>query len=127
MQNIELWTIRTLAYSALVNSDPKMRSWSIRNSTTGRFGPRPLVISDPLLLVDSDLIKKKFFGQFGPFLLVNSDLFHGSIRTFSIGQLGPFHYVFYTKKTAFRLKTNSPNIKNEASIHILAVQSAVSF
>ena len=51
----ELWTIRTLANSALVNSDPK------------KFGP----------------------SQFGPRLMVNSDLDHWSIRTFFIGQFGP--------------------------------------
>ena len=87
----ELWTIRTLANSALVNSDPKKFGpsqfgprplvnsdpdhWSIRTPTTGQFGPQK---------------KKKFFGQFGPFLLVNSDLLHLSIRTFSFGQFGPF-------------------------------------
>ena len=67
----ELWTIRTLANSALVNSDPKKFGPS-------QFGPRPLVNSDPFLLVKSDLKKKNS--------LVNSNVFFWSIRTFSIGK-----------------------------------------
>ena len=97
----ELWTIRTLANSALVNSDPKKFGPS-------KFGPRPLVNSDP----DHWSIRTLFYwlirtskrkilwsirtfslGQFGPFQLVNSDLFLWSIRTFSIGQFGPFPLV----------------------------------
>ena len=39
-QQFELWTIRTFANSALVNSNPKKFSPS-------RFGPRPRVNSDP--------------------------------------------------------------------------------
>ena len=87
---MELWTIRTLANSALVNSDPK----KFGPFFIGQFGPQ----------------KEKFFGQFGPFLLVNSDLFHWSIRTFSFGQFGPLPYVFFIQKTAFRLNTSRPNI-----------------
>ena len=75
---VELWTIRTLANSALVNSDPKKFGPS-------QFGPRPLVNSDPFLLVNSDLKNKNS--------LVNSDLFCWSVRTFSIGQFGPFPLV----------------------------------
>ena len=96
----ELWTIRTLANSALVNSDPK------------KFGPsqivlRPPVNSDPdhwsirtLFNWSIRTSKRKILwsirtfslGQFGPFPLVNSDLFplvnsdlfHWSIRTIYI-------------------------------------------
>ena len=83
---MELWTIRTLANSALVNSDPKKYGPS-------QFGPRPLANSDPdhwsirtfFSFVNSDLKKKNS--------LVNSDLFSWSIRTFSIGQFGPFPLV----------------------------------
>ena len=115
-QNKELWTIRTLANTALVNSDPKKIGPS-------QFGPRPLVNSDP----DHWSIRTLFYwsirsskikilwsirtfsvNQFGPFPLVNSDLFRWSIRTFSIGHFGPSLYVFSTKKTAFRLKTSHP-------------------
>ena len=128
----ELWTIRTLANSALVNSDPKKFGPS-------QFGPRPLVNSDPdhwsiwaLFYWSIRSSKRKILwsirtfslGQFGPFPLVYSDLFHWSIRTFSIGQFGPLHYVFFIKKTVFRLKTSRPNIMN---IHEQSVQSAVSF
>ena len=55
---------------------------SIRTLTIGQFGPRPLVNSDLFIMVNSDLIKY--------FSLVNSDLFHWSIRTFFIGQFGPY-------------------------------------
>ena len=104
----ELWTIRTLANSALVNLNPKIFDPS-------QFGPRPLVNSDldhwpirAFLLDNSDLKKKNSLvnsdllswstrtfsiGQIGPFLLVNSDLFHWSIQTFSVGQFGPFSLV----------------------------------
>ena len=114
MELSELWTIRTLANSALVNSDPKKFGPS-------QFGPRPLVNSDP----DHWSIRTLFYwsirtskikilwslrtfsvGQFGPFPFVNSDLFRLSIWTFSIGHFGPSHYVISTKKTAFILKTN---------------------
>ena len=105
----ELWTIWTLANSALVNSDPK------------KFGPRPLVNSDPdpwsiwiLFYWSIRTSKRKILwsirtfslGQFGPFPLVNSDLFLWLIRTFSIDQFGPLNYVFSIKKTTFRLKTS---------------------
>ena len=77
----ELWTIQTLANSALVISDPKnstlvnsdFEHWSIRTSTIGRFGPI-------------------FIGQFGPEKrksLVSSDLFYWSIQTVSLRQFGP--------------------------------------
>ena len=72
----------------------------------------------PLVLVSSDLEKKNSLvnsvifswsirtfsiGQFGPFPLANSDLSHWSIRTFA---LCTFHI-----KTAFRIKKkNHPNI-----------------
>ena len=122
-----LWTIRTLATSALVNSDPE-------NFGPSQFGPRPLVNSDPdhwsirtFFIGQFGPQNEKFFGQFGPFLLVNSDLFHWSLRTFSFGQFGPLHYVFFITKTAFKLKMSRPNIQNETSIRIEAVQSAVSF
>ena len=49
------WTIRTLANSALVNSDPKKFGPS-------QFGPRPLINSDP----DHWSIRTLFIGQFGP-------------------------------------------------------------
>ena len=97
----ELWTIRTLANSAIVNSDPKKFGPS-------QFGPRPLVNSD----LDHWSIRTFFcwsirtskkenlwsirtfsIGQFGHFPLVNSDLFHWSIRTLSIGQFGPIPLV----------------------------------
>ena len=124
-----------LANSALVNSDPKKFG-------PGQFGPRPLVNSDPdhwsirtLFYWSIRTAKRKILwsirtfsiGQFGPFPLANSDLFHWSVRTFSNGQFGPLHYVFFIKKTVFRLKTSRPNIKNETSIRIQSVQSAVSF
>ena len=88
-----LWTIRTFANSALVNSDPKNAAlvnsdpdhWSIRTPTTGQFGPYFIGQFGPQL--------EKIFGQFGPFLLVNSDLFHWSIQTFSFGQFGPIPLV----------------------------------
>ena len=79
---LELWTIRALANSALVNSDPKKFGPT-------QFGPRPLVNSDPdHWSIRTHFIgrlgpqKIKLFGQFGPLLLVSSDL--------SIGQFGPF-------------------------------------
>ena len=101
----ELWTIWTLANSALVDSDPKkidpsqfghrplvnsdLDHWSIRTSTTGQFGPRPLVNSDLLYwsIRTSNIkilwsIRTFSVGQFGPFPLVNSDPF--------LGQFGPF-------------------------------------
>ena len=106
-------SIRTLKNSALVNSD--LDHWSIRTPTTGQFGPFFIGQFGPQ--------KEKFFGQFGPFPLVNSDLFQWSIRTFSNGQFGPLHYVFFIKKTVFRLKTSRPNIKNETSIRIQCVLS----
>ena len=105
-------TIRTLANSALVNSDPKKFGPS-------QFGPRPLVSSDPdhwsirtlfnwsiRTSIRKNLWSIRTFsiGQFGPFPFVNSDLFHWSIRTFSFGQFGLFHYLFSTKKTSIRLK-----------------------
>ena len=98
MSIFELWTIRTLAHSALVNSDSKKFG-------PRQFGPRPLVNSDPdhwsirtLFYWSIRTSKRKILwsirtfslGQFGPFPLVNSDLFHWSIRTFSFGQFGPF-------------------------------------
>ena len=89
----ELWTIRTLANSALVNSDPKKFGPS-------QFGPRPLVNSDldhwsirAFFIGQFGPQNEKFFGQFGPFQLVNSDLFYWSIRTFSFSQFGPFPLV----------------------------------
>ena len=89
---------------------------SIRTSTTGQFGPRPLVNSEPFLLVNSDLKNKNS--------LVNSDLFCWSIRTFSIGQFGPFSLVnsdlFHWSIRTFALcifhKENCVQIKNEPSI-----------
>ena len=71
------WLIRTLANSALVNSNPILFGPS-------QFGLRTLANLDPdpwfirTSLVNSDLIKC--------FSLVNSYLFHWSIRTFFIGQ-----------------------------------------
>ena len=129
----ELWTIRTLANSALVNSAPKKFGPS-------QFGPRPLVNLDPdhwsirtLFYWSIRTSKRKILwsirtfsiGQFGPFPLVNSDPVLLSIRTFSIGQFGPLPHVFSIKKTAFRLNTSRPNTLNEISIHIQAVQFAV--
>ena len=131
----ELWTIRTLANSALANSDPKKFGSS-------QFGPRPLINSDPdhwsirtLFNWSIRTSKRKILwsirtfslGQFGPFPLFNSDIFLCSIRTFSIGQFGPLPYVFSIKKTAFRLNTSRPNILNAILIHIQAVQFAMSF
>ena len=92
VSHIELWTIRTLANSALVNSDPKKFGPS-------QFGPRPLVNSDPdhwsirtLFYWSIRTSKRKILwsirtfslGQFGPFPLVNSDLFHCLVRTFEL-------------------------------------------
>ena len=121
----ELWTIRTLDISALVNSDPKKFGPS-------QFGPRPLVNSDPdhwsIRTAKRKIlwsIRTFSIGQFGPFPLTNSDLFHWSIRTFSNGHSGPLHYVFFIKKTVFKLKTSRPNIKNETSVRIQSVQSVV--
>ena len=124
---LKSFDVRTLANSALVYSDPKIfgpsqfgpRPLSIWPPTTGQFGPFFIGQFGPQ--------KEKFFGQFGPFLLVNSDLFHWSIRTFSIGQFGPFplvnsdlchwsirtfklRYVFSIKKTALRLKTSCADV-----------------
>ena len=84
---MELWTIRTLKNSALVNSDPD--HWSIRTFFNLSIRTSKRKIS----LVNSDLfpwsIRTFSIGQFGPLPLVNSDLIHCSIRTFSIGQFGP--------------------------------------
>ena len=99
----ELLTIRTLANSALVNSDPKKFSssqfgldyWSILTSTTGQFGP--------FLLVNSDLKNKDSF--------VNSDLFCWSIRTccwvlFRLsGVIDPVGFVVHTN--AFTTKRSA--------------------
>ena len=79
----ELWTIRTLANSALVYL--YLDHWSIRTPTTGQFGY--------FLIGQFGPKKEKKIGQFGPFLLVNWDLFHWSIRTFSFSPFGPFPLV----------------------------------
>ena len=78
----ELWTTRTLANSALVNSDPKKFGPS-------QFGLRPLVNSDPdhwpvraFFIGQFGPQKETFFGQFGHFPLINSDLFNWPFRTF---------------------------------------------
>ena len=71
-------SIRTLFYSAL---DP----WSIRTPTTGQFGPFCIGQFGPHQIF--------FFGQFGPFSLVNSDLTSGQFGPFLLvqvtGQFGP--------------------------------------
>ena len=130
----ELWTIRTLANSALINSDPKKFGPS-------QFGHRPLVNSDP----DHWSIRTLFYwsirtskikilwsirtfpvGQFGPFPLVNSE-----IRTFSVGQFGPFplvnsdllslvnsnlfHWSIWTFALCIFHKENCVQLKNEPS------------
>ena len=78
-------TIRTLANSALVNSDPilfgpsqfeDLDPWSIRTSTTGHFGPFCNGQFGPHQIL--------FFGQFGPFSMVNSDLTSGQFEPFPL-------------------------------------------
>ena len=113
----ELWTIRTLANSALVNSDlkkfdpslfgpqPRVNSdpdyWSIRTFLIGQFGPQKERILWSVWTFS--------LGQFGPFPLVNSDLFLWLIRTFSIGQFGPFQYVFSRKEKQMVQIKNEPS------------------
>ena len=65
-----------------------IRPQSIRTLTLGQFGPRPLVNSDLFVMVNSDLIKY--------FSLVNSDLFHWSIRTLSVVNSDLFHWSIRT-------------------------------
>ena len=84
---IRPWSFRTLFYSALVNSD--LDPWSIRTPTTGQFGPFCNGQFGPHQIF--------FFGQFGPFSLVNSDLISGQFGPFSLvnsdltsGQFGKF-------------------------------------
>ena len=84
--------VTNVVHTSLVHSSyGQFGHWLIR--PYGLFNPDPknsaLVNSVPdhlsvrtLLLVNSDRKKK--------ISLVNSDLFHWSIRTFSIGQFGPF-------------------------------------
>ena len=115
----ELWTFRTWANSAPVNSDPKKIDRS-------QFGPRPLVTSylDHWSLrtifhwsVRTSKIKILWsiptfsVGQFGPFPLVNSDLFLWSIRTF-------FHWSIRTFALCVFHKENYGQIKNESSFLI---------
>ena len=61
---------------------------SIRTLTLGQFGPRPLVNSDLFVMVNSDLIKY--------ISLVNSDLFHWSIRTLPVVNSDLFHWSIQT-------------------------------
>ena len=77
----------TLFYSALVNSD--LDPCSIRTPTTGQFGPFCNGQFGPHQIF--------FYGQFGPFSLVNSDLISGQFGPFSLvnsditsGQFGKF-------------------------------------
>ena len=90
-------TIRTLVNSALVNSDPILFGPS-------QFGPWPLVNSDPTTGQFGPFCNGQFgphqiffFGQFGPFSLVKSDLISGQFGPFSLvnsgltsGQFGKF-------------------------------------
>ena len=74
--------MRTLFYSVLVNSD--LDPWSIRTPTTGQFGPFCNGQFGPHQIF--------FFGQFGPFSLVNSDLIsgqYGPLLGLDFGQFGP--------------------------------------
>ena len=67
---VELWTIRTLANSALVNSNPKKFGPS-------QFGPRPLVNSD----LDHWSIRTLFYWS----IRTSKIKILWSIRTFSVG------------------------------------------
>ena len=103
---IATWLIRTWAYSVLVNSDPIF------------FGPtqfehRPLAKWDFFSLVNSDPQQFFFFGQFGPFPSVNSDLFHWSIRSLPVVSSDPFH-----KSWIFENLTEKKKKKDVESIQI---------
>ena len=77
-----MYKIRTLANSALVNSNLKKSDLVKSTSITGELRLQTLFNSD------------LFIGQFGQIKqLVNSDLMSWSIRLFFIGQFGPFPLV----------------------------------
>ena len=88
---IRPWSIRTLKNSGLVNSD--LDHWSILTPTTGQFGPFFIGRYGPQKEKNLWSIRTFSLVRFGPFPLVNSDLFHWSTRTFSFGQFGPFPLV----------------------------------